>query len=79
VVSIQRFYAPMRYGDSIYTVSMLVKEDEGDRRLEIAGVLKRYDAKLEKQTPAGLGEAPYVSAGGLAPAGVDEISVRRDA
>ena len=52
VKSVQRFYAPLGYDDSVYTVSMLVKEYGGERLLELEGVRKLYDMKLEKQMPA---------------------------
>jgi hypothetical protein len=54
VKAVQRFYAPMLYDDAVYTVSMLSKEYEGKRYVELEGVHKLYDLKLEKKTPAGL-------------------------
>ncbi|MGE4443327.1 MAG: hypothetical protein AB7D27_17865, partial [Desulfomicrobium sp.] len=56
VKAVQRFYAPMLYGDAVYTVSMLSKEYEGKRRIELEGVYKLYDLKLEKKTSTGLAE-----------------------
>jgi len=58
VKNIHRFVAPMRYGEAVYAVNMLVKEYSGERNLELEGVHKLYDLKLENEAPAGLAAMP---------------------
>lgn len=65
------FFAPMLYrekaAESIYAVHILVKEYDGERRLELAGVQKLYDFQLEKKMPVKHIDArPYHTAGGHA-------------
>jgi len=55
---VHRFFAPMQYDDAVFTVNMAVKEYGGERTLEIDGVKKLYDLKLEKKTPVLLADTP---------------------
>jgi hypothetical protein len=56
IKNIHRFYAPLEYDDAVYTVNMTVKEYSGERHLELEGVYKLYDLKLESKTPGGLAD-----------------------
>ena len=53
VSKMHHFFAPMLYrekaAESIYAVHILVKEYDGERRVELAGVQKLYDLQLEKK------------------------------
>ena len=69
VSKMHHFFAPMLYrekaAESIYAVHILVKEYDGERRVELAGVQKLYDLQLEKKMPIEiLGARPYQTAGG---------------
>ncbi len=77
VKNIHRFVAPMRYGQSVYAVNMLVKEYSGERNIEMEGVYKLYDLKLDSKTPAGLAAmpAPYGDLHRDPQSGVSDISL----
>ena len=69
VSKMHHFFAPMLYrekaAESIYAVHILVKEYDGERRVELAGVQKLYDLQLEKKMPIEIiGARPYQTAGG---------------
>jgi len=71
VSKMHHFFAPMLYrekaAESIYAVHILVKEYDGERRVELAGVQKLYDLQLEKKMPVKHIDArPYHTAGGHA-------------
>jgi hypothetical protein len=51
VENIHRFYAPLKYDNTIYAVNMLVKEYSGERDIELESVHKLYDMKLESKMP----------------------------
>lgn len=73
----QRFYAPMHYDGSIYTVSILSKVYNGKRTLSLEGVRRLYDAKLvKKQAPDGLRAAAGQRPGVSPPTGTLNITVR---
>ncbi|MBN2140884.1 MAG: hypothetical protein JW718_07740 [Desulfovibrionaceae bacterium] len=66
VDSVQRFYAPMRYGDAVYTVSMLVKNYRGSvflrPRKSVSSTISRWKkrcplilAKMSGRRGRGLG------------------------
>jgi len=71
VSKMHHFFEPMLYrekaAESIYAVHILVKEYDGERRVELAGVQKLYDLQLEKKMPVKHIDArPYHTAGGHA-------------
>jgi hypothetical protein len=51
VKSMQRFYGAMEYDGGMYRVNMTVKEYSGERQIELEGVKKLYDLKLDKKIP----------------------------
>lgn len=79
VKNIQRFYAPLGYADSVYTVSLLVKEYGEERIVELEKVRKLYDLKMEKQMPADSRRAAmhHEDARGRGSTGISVLTVRQ--
>lgn len=76
VKNVHRFFAPLGYDFDIYTVNMTIKEYSGERFIELDGVHKVYDPKLEKRTPDGLADKLPETGTVVRPTGVSEITLR---
>lgn len=78
VQAMHRYFAPMRHDNAIYAVNMAVKEHSGERLLEIDGVKKLYDLKLEKKTPVLLADKLTTESSPVAhPTDVSAITIRQ--
>jgi len=51
VKNVQRYYGAVRYENTIYRACMLVKIYGGSKFIELEGVKKLYDMKLDKKHP----------------------------
>ena len=67
----------MEYEGAVYRVNMMVKEYDGERRMELEGVKKLYDLKLDKKIP-GQGFAVRPGEQGAQPkSGISGLTIRR--
>ena len=78
VKSVQRFYGAMEYDGGMYRVTMLVKGYSGERNLELEGVKKLYDMKLDKKIPDSGNGAPNGRGHGMSPrSGTSALTIER--
>ena len=78
VKSIQRFYGAMEYGSGGYRVNMLVKGYSGQRNIELEGVKKLYDLKLDKKIPDTGNGAPNDHGHGTSPSsGISGLTIEQ--